>query len=844
MDVRYFAYTYGDKYYRRPKKPKYSTEYKLNCTVSDGWLLKSDEHWQYCMSSIPLPVQGWKIHISCVIEEAQKVLDLVAPALIDRKVSFKFVKDMVNLVQKNSKYGDRGSSGKFMAIYTINEEQFQSLVQLLEEILKETTKGPYILSDKRWKNTNIFFRYGGFKKMYLYEGSSVLAIQTPDGAMIADYRLPYYEVPEFVIEPEFIRKADEEELEEEDESSPLDDYEISEAIHFSNGGGVYKGTYKKTGDTVVIKEGRPHAGIDGVGRDAYTRVKYEGSVLEKINSDYVVSFKRIFRDWEHIFLVEEFLDGISLQQWIALHYPFSMEKDVSSYTEKALHILEQLITAVKEVHSLKIGIGDLQPGNVMVMVDLSVKLIDFEVADDYHSEKPSALHTPGFTTTKARNREMEDWFALTRIAKFIFLPIGPIADLSNEVDCNHSIWISKNFGQDVCKAIKRIEDICQTYMDMNYEKPLFAPDIFIDQVSQLPLVISKLRAGILKDMTYSEEQLIPGDIRQYLMPGGMLNCLSGGFGVVMALARTGTLTKEIISWVEKYSKDEFIRKIPEGLFTGKAGIASVLYELGMKERAFEIFDQIVDCSISNVTFGSGLSGIGLAALAVSNAESGRYLKKCIIMANKMYELFLKDIRLSTIDEEFVPYGLIDGWAGVAFYYIHLYKATKDSCWLQRAIEVLNKDLTNCIFDEDGGFQVKDRTRSLPYVAGGSAGIGIVINEIKPYVENKMFEKEQVGIFKAIQSRCFYCSGVARGYAGLLDYYYTNIESDQKYLHEFISTLNLYLLADDDAYFVCGEFGFKISADLFSGSAGMMLVLSSILSKSRYNWLPVYVEGLK
>lgn len=58
------------------------------------------------------------------------------------------------------------------------------------------------MNDKRWKYSNVFFRYGAFVSMYVNkDGQNVPAIQRPDGTLIPDVRAPYYEVPDFVEEP-------------------------------------------------------------------------------------------------------------------------------------------------------------------------------------------------------------------------------------------------------------------------------------------------------------------------------------------------------------------------------------------------------------------------------------------------------------------------------------------------------------------------------------------------------------------------------------------------------------------------------------------------------------------
>ncbi len=87
-------------------------------------------------------------------------------------------------------------------------------------------------------------------------------------------------------------------------------YRIEKALHFSNGGGVYAGTDTRDGRKVVLKEGRPHAGLASDGADAIVRLEREKLALERVAGTGVVPE---VRDWfllgEHRFLVMDFIEG-------------------------------------------------------------------------------------------------------------------------------------------------------------------------------------------------------------------------------------------------------------------------------------------------------------------------------------------------------------------------------------------------------------------------------------------------------------------------------------------------------------------------------------------------------
>ena len=54
---------------------------------------------------------------------------------------------------------------------------------------------------------------------------------------------------------------------------------FEQTLHFSNGGGVYAAVDKRTGERVILKEARPHAGLAADGSDAVARLRREHDFL-------------------------------------------------------------------------------------------------------------------------------------------------------------------------------------------------------------------------------------------------------------------------------------------------------------------------------------------------------------------------------------------------------------------------------------------------------------------------------------------------------------------------------------------------------------------------------------
>ncbi|MED3481736.1 class III lanthionine synthetase LanKC [Bacillus toyonensis] len=841
MDFRYLKYI-GNKsyYYTYPKEKNQESLLRIE-NIPDKYIVIDGTHWiNILYKKQDLPKQGWKIHISSALASAQETLDIVSSLMIDRNISFKYVRSLYELGLKDSKYGDRGSSGKFITIYPSNIPQFIEILKLLEESLSALPKGPYILNDKRWFNSNVYFRYGSFMERYYYKGGQkIYAIENLDGELVEDLRTPYYSLPDFVDEPTEIKEMD---MLMDSEISPspslLDTLEIKDALHFSNGGGVYLAVDKENNE-VVLKEGRPNTGLDAQNKDAFSRVINEGNALDKLSeAKYPVKKIDAFKVWEHSFILEEYIEGEDLSAWMVHNYPFTSSKNNESYTKSCVNILTQLIEAVEEIHSFNVGMGDLSPSNIVVNEKEEVRLIDFETASTIDDVHPG-LMTPGYVGDLSMNREQSDWFALLRIARQLFVPIGTVQDISWNIDNIHNCWIEETFGTEAIDIVQKIQSISDQHDARPMEELISTNGQYYEEFD-LKTMINKLRNGIFKDLS-SNEILLPGDIRQFEMENGNLNVLTGGFGVAMALHKTGGINDTVVKWIENQKISDLIG-LENGLYTGKAGIATVLWQLGYKQESMELFDSITEFEdLKDVSLATGLSGIGLAFLGLDyELESERYLNNCLKIADILERRLYEDAPIIPFDEGIVDKGIFTSWSGVSLFFSALYKKTKNTKWLSLAQKTLEKDLSLGLFDEDGVYHVDDDFRILPYLAGGSAGLAIAIIELQINSRTNTWTKEIEGISKIAKSKTFYNCGLFHGTAGivassnLIDLY----KDSNDLTKSALKTLNLYLLEKDNYLYVPGDSCFRVSGDLLSGSSGLLLVLQDILDSKNYSWLPI------
>ncbi|MCZ9336281.1 lantipeptide synthetase, partial [Streptomyces sp. TRM76130] len=79
--------------------------------VPAGWQRSESGDWLALRPvDADLPDQGWKIHVSACLDNAESVLERVGRHCLDGGTAFKFVPSRYLLHQRNAKYADRAGS--------------------------------------------------------------------------------------------------------------------------------------------------------------------------------------------------------------------------------------------------------------------------------------------------------------------------------------------------------------------------------------------------------------------------------------------------------------------------------------------------------------------------------------------------------------------------------------------------------------------------------------------------------------------------------------------------------------------------------------------------------------
>ncbi|HEY8534674.1 MAG TPA: class III lanthionine synthetase LanKC [Micromonospora sp.] len=844
MDERYDAYCAVDPlFYDSLATTSRSGQFAAaQRPLPDGWTCETSEDWiVYGPEGTSLPAQGWKIHISACLDNAERVLDRVYDYCMSRGLSFKFIRSPLMLLMRNSKYASRESSGKFITIYPPQDEADLELVcKELAELL-DGEPGPYILSDLRYGAGPVYIRYGGFAARYCHspDGKLVPAIENPDGVLVPDERGPVFRVPEWVTLPDFLAPH----LAARNAVTTKDlPYEIERVIHFSNGGGLYAGRDTRTGTPVVLKEARPHAGLDAAGTDAVTRLRREAEVLRRLSD--IPQVPRVHEEFtlgDHQFLALEFIEGRPLNRVLVERYPL-IELDAPSerfaeYTSWALHIYEQVEQAINAIHERGVVYGDLHLFNIMVRPDDTIALVDFEVAAPFGEHRHPALRSQGFAAPRERSGAAIDRYALACLRLALFLPLTEVLRLAPAKAMHFAEIIAEHFPVPrsfLDEAVAEITGVPSTPIAASDTKPTPV----IPPIDDWPTFRSHLASGITASATpYREDRLFPGDIEQFRTGG--LNLAYGAAGVLYALAVTGAgRHPEYEEWLVKRA----LTPPPGtswGFWDGLHGVAYTLELLGRREEALAVLDRCLaePWEKSGLDLIGGLPGIALNFAEFAQRTGDPAFRDAAWRAAELVAGQIATDTDATISGGKHRYaGLARGRTGPALMFLRLYELTGDTALLEHAATALRQDLRRCVVRPDGTMEVNEGWRTMPYLAAGSVGIGLVLDQYLQHRDDEQFRETAGAIRRAARAPFYIQSGLFAGRAGIIVYLASRVanagdtadEEDRRELAAQVRRLAWHAVPYRGVVAFPGEQLLRLSMDLATGGAGVLLAVGAAL----------------
>jgi serine/threonine protein kinase len=841
----------------------------LKRRLPSNWKMHRHEVWTHCTPpEIRYPDQGWKIHLSATPAHAPAILATAAQIFVEASVPFKFLSDRMILSLSLGKRWSRGGAGKFMAAYPESPEQCQ---ELLEKLHQATIgyNGPFILSDRRYRDSKVvYYRYGGLKgtRQISHDGTRKLVISDQEGNYISDDRVPFFQLPKGIVDP-FV-DGDEKADDGEPGTLKKGRYKIESVLVFSNSGGVYLATDRQTDTKVVIKEARPYTNVSTRGLDAVQLLKKEHRVLCCM-ADTGFSPKPIdfFFDWEHAYLVEEFLEsarpfrshmgGNSL----ALRTRPTQE-DAQSFMTNYCEVFRQLTVILKELHERQIVFGDLSMANVMVTKiadtdQIKVQLIDFEGSHEADVDVPAHLFTPGFSSAEFAERGVtardDDVYALGSLMLAGLFPINSMLVLDRGSAKRFLDAFSSDFG-----LPSALGEVIEGLMSKQENRPSLQAVLEVlqkDFEMPEPIIRSSELAAIstdtfLKDIMsyvgatadYSRaDRLFPADPEVF--NSNSLSLAHGACGIAFVQKKVlGYVPYDVLNWIEKVpvSRSAF----SPGLYSGLSGIAWFWLELGEDERAkqtLKLADEHPYLEKSPDLF-NGAAGWGMTQLRFYRKYGDSSYLDAAVKAGEMIleaKNLVDDGAVNWRSQEGLSASFAHGSAGICLFLLYLYLATDRKEFLQTGKAGLAWVISQGIENPDGGLSwvSRDTTPSYtPYWRWGSSGIARTLLRYWHVTGDDEYANVIDKIIIDSDRKYTIFPGYFFGLAGIGELFLDLARFDRwKKIaigasERLLSGCTLFAIKEEPGLAFPGESLSRISCDFGTGGAGVALVLHRYMTR--------------
>lgn len=813
-----------------------------------GWVRRADWPWTHCSPpDADLPDQGWKVHVSSSLANAQAVLAVVALACAEGGIPFKHLTGRRSFVQMHDKHAARVQAGKFCTLYSAGEHRTRQLMQRLATELAGIS-GPFVLTDRRFGDSEcVSYRYGAFRSRTRLnaDGVRIEVLLGPDGEQVDDQRVPEFRPPPGLTDP--FREAPP----ASEPSTGLHGYRFDKVIQHSNAGGAYL-FHDAAGEPVFIKEARSHNGYTADGADAKTRLYGEYLTLRAIHGHEPGLGPRpieLFHQWEHSFLVTERVSGTSLYRWMVVNHPvLRTAADQASYAEyyqRCLAILDRLAGQLRRLHELGYVFVDLSPTNVLVDDADQVRLIDFEAVQPM-TEVRRIMGTPGYQHPDAlaigsQDAEELDRYGIAALALMVLFPLHESVERHPPV--LHHLQADLT---ELAPVPSRLWRWATSYHQAEQHTVLPTPQAIRDDTPSALRWLADRTADTLEAMARPDR---PDQVYPTIPLGYQTNTralAAGTAGVLHALHRAGRPCDPAIVRRLRDGALAAAETDPPGLLFGSAGIAGVLVELGEGEAAEQLLLEAarhpLNQSVATLASGSAGTAYGLIAHYRRTGEQ-RWLE----LAQRLVDSLDSDDELAARLSQTNRSGLVGGRTGLALTLHSMYELTGDDRLFRRGMQLLQQELAySAAMPVDGlGFKtaLADR-RVYPYLFAGSAGYIAVLSRYLADRPDADFDGAAEYRAADALDRCLrVCqarfaafpglfSGLA-GLAGTLAEVGHRLDRPDLVDAGFTSARGLfrYAVPREDGVGWLGEPGQRFSADLWSGSAGILLALQQLLERA-------------
>ena len=814
------------------------------------------------------PDGGFKIHLSTTHDRARELVAAIVPILVEEAVTFKLLVDERILDLSNSTFWGRGACGKFVTIYPADRDQ---LTRLMERV-KDATKGfqgPYVLSDKRYKDSRVlFYRYGAFKKAQRVNvyGEPLALVRTAGGQLIPDVRLPYFALPEGVDDPF-------PDTEEEDAELILKGrYKAIASLGSSSKGGIYRCVDLETNTEVVVKEARP---LVNRGRknpyDAVDCLKNEHRILKRLEGAGVTPRPiELFQEWEHSFVAMELAKGVSLASFLGswrssiVLMKDTTADDVRRYCEEFLSIARKIIAGARTIHELGVVIQDISPRNILFDQEQgTVTFIDFEAAyvDQIDVESPIIpIHTAGFGVEPRLGEPptvADDYKALSRILGEFLYPAAPFFTLAPQQRAPMLAHFAKEKGVPeafvrlilgVGEQPERVDELLSE-AERSVES-IIAPEPMppLRNDADLRKIVDAIGSYIVDQTGRGGDPLdLPTDYRRFST--NRLSVAYGASGVALFLKRTrGEAPEALVDALVREASRIDNQSYPPGLYVGSSGVALTLLELGKRSEAEALMAVAARSPIlfENADMFYGAAGWGLANLSFfTQLGDEKYLDH----AAEAYAQIKPKLQRAKggycyENTDAIYHGLAHGAAGIGYFLLRLYRVTGQEEHLDVARGLLDFEIASAEEDERGHVVFRRSVNErlyYPYWRIGGAGIGSVALRYHAELGDERYLQMARRIARHLERGYTVFPTNFSGMAGIGNFFvdmYCRTKEDG-YLEEarrFVDRVMLFALEKPSGIVFPGEELVRISVDYGTGSAGTGMFIHRIIGGSGLSYL--------
>lgn len=818
-----------------------------------GWTTNADPQWVHCVPpGSELPHQGWKVHVSATPENCVDVLVTVVHYCGAAGIRFKVLSSTDVLRRRNSKDGDRSASGKFVTIYPAGDAQLERLlVELGGELAG--VEGPYILSDLRWRSGPLYVRYGAFISILQTapDGRVLHCITDPDGNLVEDLRRPVFRPPPWAVLPPFLNEA----MQARGEGTLRDfPFDVEKALHFSNGGGVYRARHRPTGTAVVLKEARPLAGLDESGRDAVARQRAELWALKALAGTSVA--QEVVAELvghEHRFFAREFVEGTSLLDLVARGNPLLDRTPVgpaddaaarSAFATRMLTLLERIDTALGAMHARGVVFGDLHPGNILVRDDDTVTFIDLETATPLYEDAQQVFAAPGFRAPFGSRGALADRFALGCVRLSVFLPELTVLLLWDETKLEDVIALAvEEFVLPASFADAVRADLGRWAVPPPRPVLRRSPDAGwpTDVVGSWAQTRRRIATWICDSASPDRtDRLYPGDVGQFGHPAGGLGLSHGAAGVLVALRLAEEeVPDDHVAWLVDATRRSVL--VPPGLHDGIAGVGYALEVLGKPDLAREIAHGLRGPQLDalDTSLFSGLAGIGATLLWFFRRTGDRgFLDQALSVADRLAS--------APPQQGSAHSGLVRGGSGRAVFALALHQATGAASHLELADREVRGDLGRLgLLPGDAAPEVDPLTRPPrrgTLTSAGGIGLAAAALLTRRPADDVAAAVELIADITAGGFTAY--PGLLNGRAGTLLVTHALHPRADAPVARALQLLGTGALCGPDCVAFFGDSLLRLSCDLGTGSAGVLAAVDYVVRNAGGpTALPLHLWGV-